>query len=398
MPEAIRKVLASSAADPSEPPLISDESFAKSQAYGLEKCNFGIIESVFEVAMSVASLLALVSVLWGFSLKVISKFGLDSSYEVTQSLVFIFVSMEVNHLLSLPFDLYSTFVIEQRYAFNKTTWKIYLTDELKTLALSVIIGCPVMAAFIHIIKWGGPNFWFYTWVFLFAVSIVMTFIYPLFIMPLFNKLESLPEGPLRTAVEALCSEVHFPLKKLFQMDGSKRSAHSNAFMYGFMKNKRLVLYDTLIKQLSVDEILAVLGHELGHWYHSHIYKNLAVAQLYLLLLLFLFSRFVNSPYLYEALGFHTRPVLIGLTVFMSLYEPIDHAFHLLMNYMSRRLEYQADAFATDLKRDLVPALVKLNKENLSTLVVDPLFSFYHYSHPTLVERIEAINARKQKRQ
>jgi STE24 endopeptidase len=218
----------------------------------------------------------------------------------------------------------------------------------------------------------------------------MTFIYPTLIMPLFNKIEPLDSGELRDRVVALAQKVEFSLDRLYTIDGSKRSGHSNAFFYGFFKNKRIVLYDTLITQLTTDEIIAVLAHELGHFKHGHVYKTFILTQLHLLVFFFTFSMAVSSRALYESFGFTTQPLFIGLVLFQFLFNPVDQVVGFLLHALTRAFEYQADNFACKLGYDLRVPLGKLQVENMGTMIPDKWYSTYHHTHPTLLERVRNI--------
>ena len=269
---------------------------------------------------------------------------------------------------------------------------------LKSTLVAVVLGVPLISGIIAIVKYTGSFFWFYLWLFMVAVSLIMVVLYPLVILPLFNKFTPLPEGSLKDKVVALSEKVGFSFSKVLVMDGSKRSGHSNAFFTGFGKQRQIVLFDTLIDQLTEDEICGVLAHELGHWKHSHIYKSFAILVLHNLLTFALFGKFTDDQKLYSDFGFDLpagqHPVLIGLSLFMMVYEPIDSVFSFLLNGLMRRFEYQADAFAIAQGQDLSTALVKITKENSSTLIIDSLYSAYHYDHPTLIERLVAMDAIK----
>jgi len=224
----------------------------------------------------------------------------------------------------------------------------------------------------------------------------MIILYPIVLLPLFNKLTPLPENSLHDKLSKLCEKVGFHFSQVLVMDGSKRSGHSNAFFTGFGTQRKIVLYDTLLEQLSEDEVCAVLSHELGHWTYNHIYKSFALMNVHNLLTFALFAKFIDNEQLFEDFGFNLpagqHPVVIGLSLFMLVFEPIDSVFSFLLNSLMRRFEYQADAFATNLNQDLSTALVKLYRENSSTLIIDHLYSAYHYDHPTLIERLTAIDA------
>ncbi|KAH3766728.1 Afc1 protein [Pelomyxa schiedti] len=389
MPQSIRAVL-----DRTTPGAMDETKFLKSQQYSADK---SVVEFVSDFLVTVFTVVFLVHNwmpwLWEQSRNILNHLGATSDHQIWQSLVFALLKYCIDYFFGLPFSLYSTFIVEERHGFNRTTLKLFIVDQLKSFVLLFAIGGPVLAAIIKLVEWGGPNFWIYLWVFLFSFSLlVMFFIFPNLILPWFYKLQPLEESPLKTAVQELCRKVNFPLSQLLVMDGSKRSGHSNAMFLGLFKNKKIVLYDTLKEKLSVDEILAVLGHEIGHYMHNHLYKNLFLSQVYILSFLFLFSKFIHNTTLYSAFGFNEQPVFIGLSLFMLVYGPVDHSFSFIINWLSRKFEYQADSYATHLGLDLRPPLVKLEEQNMSTLIWDPLYAAYHHSHPSLVERLLAIAA------
>mmetsp|Transcript_11412 Transcript_11412/g.16832 ORF Transcript_11412/g.16832 Transcript_11412/m.16832 type:complete len:513 (-) Transcript_11412:263-1801(-) len=384
--------------------------FKAAQAYGLDKSSFGFFKGAFSMFESTLLLLLGFSpYIWDQSVLLSSQYLLSTPpadggavltgwQEIVVSLVFVGLQIVYGTVIGLPFGLYSTFVIEERHGFNKQTLKLYFVDKVKELLLTAIIGSPILAILICVIRIGGEHFYVYVWLVMFIFSLVMMTIYPVLIAPLFNKYEPLGEGSLKTKIEALASSVKFPLTKLYTVDGSKRSAHSNAYMYGFFKNKRIVLYDTLIKQVKESEIVAILGHELGHWKMSHTIQGFVITQIYTLVAFFVFGQVMNNNDLYTSFGFRasegaTKPVLIGLFLFFqTIWSPVDHVLSFLMNILSRRNEFQADAFAVGLgyAPELQRGLVKLQLENLGNLNPDPWYSTYHYSHPPLVERLTAI--------
>jgi STE24 endopeptidase len=242
------------------------EKFTAAQSYGLDKVNFSLVASTYGLIEGITFLLlGFLPYFWDYSVSLGSTyFGLtEVDNEIKISLIFIGVTTAVSLVTSLPFELYSTFQIERKHGFNKQTIGLFITDKIKGLGLMVVIGSPFVALLLKIIKWGGEQFYLYVWAFTFAFSLFMMTVYPVVIMPMFNKYEPLPEGSLKDQIYALAGQLKFPLTKLFVMDGSKRSSHSNAFMFGFFKNKRIVLFDTLMEQVHDDEILAILGHELG---------------------------------------------------------------------------------------------------------------------------------------
>jgi len=376
-------------------PFVTEKEFQDTQSYNLAKSSFGLFTSNIDFLITMSVLWFGVYVkFWDWSGDVVKSLGFSS--EILQSLVFSFSFFYVQTLLGMPFSLYRTFVIEQKFGFNKMTYKTFFLDHIKVTILSIVLGGPIISAMIVIIQWGGEYFWLYVWMFVTFVLLLMTTIYPTLIAPLFNKFTELEEGELRTRIENLASKVSFPLTKLFKVDGSSRSAHSNAYFYGFFKNKRIVLYDTLMEHATTDDIVAIVAHELGHYKLNHTIRNLAISLTHILVFFYLFGLFMNNNDLYASFGFDSRPILIGLTLFSQLFETLDSPMSLFMNSISRRFEYQADEFATNMGFDLTAGLVAIHKKNASNLNPDPWYSMYHFSHPTLVERITAIANSKKK--
>lgn len=303
----------------------------------------------------------------------------------------------VGSVYSGPLLVYSTFRIEKKHGFNKQTPMLFFTDKVKSLLLTFVIGGPFVAILMRIIKWGGQHFYIYVWAFMFVFSVFMMTIVPVVIMPMFNKYEKLPESQLKTRIYELADTLKYPLTKLFVMDGSKRSSHSNAFMFGFGKNKRIVLFDTLMEQVSDNEILAILGHELGHWKLGHTWSNFVVTQLYTGASFYCFSLCYNSTDLYRAFGFDgvDRPVptIIALMLFFqTIWAPVDKILSFIMTLFSRMNEFAADKFSADLgmSKTLQTGLCKISLENLGAMCPDPWYATYHYSHPPLVERLSAM--------
>jgi len=390
-----RKKLQETKVPPQIEAIISEEKFHKSQAYGLDKSTFGLLTGLFsQVENTVILLVGAMPWMWKFSENVaVTYFGLTKEHEIVISLIFTGIVAFLETIIHLPFSLYSTFVIEEKHGFNKQTLGLFFIDLIKSLAIGIAIGTPLISLLITIIKWGGPLFYLYTWIFLFAVTLVMITIIP-YIQALFNKFEPLPAGDLKTNIEKLASKINFPLTELWVVDGSKRSGHSNAYFYGFFKRKRIVLYDTLLKQLNESEVLAVLCHELGHWQFSHTLKLMLIGQIHLFISLYLFGLAVNWDELYVSFGYlDSKPTIVGLMLFFQfVMGPVDHVISFLLNGLSRRFEYQADSYARKMNYSeaLKSGLIKISTENLGNLNPDPLYSTYHYSHPPLVERLNAI--------
>ncbi|KAL2511345.1 CAAX prenyl protease 1-like protein [Abeliophyllum distichum] len=337
--------------------VISQEKFKKSQAYSLDKSHFHFVHEFVTILMDSAILyFGILPWFWKRSGDLLVHVGLNAENEILHTLAFLAGVMFWSQVTDLPFSLYSTFVIESRHGFNKQTIWLFFRDMIKGIVLAIVIGPPIVAAIIVIVQKGGPYLAIYLWAFMLVLSLVLMTLYPILIAPLFNKFTPLPDGELRVKIENLASSLKFPLKKLFVIDGSTRSSHSNAYMYGFFNNKRIVLYDTLIQQCKNDEeVVAVIGHELGHWKLNHtMYSFIAVQH----------------------------------TVI-----PLQHLVSFVLNLVSRAFEFQADAFAKKLGYGsaLRAGLVKLQEENLSAMNTDPWYSAYHYSHPPLVERLAAID-------
>ncbi|KAJ6809183.1 CAAX prenyl protease 1-like protein [Iris pallida] len=375
--------------------VVSEEKFGKSRAYSLDKSHFHFVHEAVTVLMDVAILFfGVLPWFWKKSGEFVVYMGLNAENELIHTLSFLAGAMIWSQVTDLPFSLYSTFVIEERHGFNKQTLWLFFRDMFKGICLSVILGPPIVAAIIIIVQKGGPYLAIYLWAFMFVLSIVMMTIYPILIAPLFNKFTPLPDGELREKIEKLAASLKFPLKKLFVVDGSTRSSHSNAYMYGFFNNKRIVLYDTLIQQCkNEEEVVAVIAHELGHWKLNHTMYSFLAVQVLTFLQFGGYTLVRNSKDLFQSFGFETQPILIGLIIFQHTVLPLQHLVSFGLNLVSRAFEFQADAFAKKLGycKALQAGLIKLQEENLSAMNTDPWYSAYHYSHPPLVERLSALD-------
>jgi STE24 endopeptidase len=305
--------------------------------------------------------------------------------------------MVLKSLLSLPLSIYSTFVIEERFGFNKTTVKTFVTDILKGLSLAIIIGGPLMAAILAIFEYGGRYAWLYCWAVAAAFSLLLQFIAPRWIFPLFNKFTPLEDGELKQAIEDYAEKVNFPLEGVYVMDGSRRSTKSNAFLAGLGNNKKIALFDTLIEKHTVPELLVVLAHEIGHHKKKHVHKSIAISILHMGVLFYLLSLFLNSAPLYEAFGFSGShmPIYAGFVFFGLLYSPIELVLSILLNAFSRHNEREADIFAvetTGRPEEFADALKKLSRDNLSNLTPHPFTVLLHYSHPPVLWRVRAMRS------
>lgn len=295
-------------------------------------------------------------------------------------------------LASLPVDLYSTFSIESRFGFNKTTLPLYVSDKLKGLILAVLIGGPFLFSVLWLMQATGKYWWIWAFVFVTLFQLLMIIIFPTLIAPWFNKFESLPSGELRDRIMALAKKIGFKANGIFLMDGSKRSVHSNAYFTGIGKAKRIVLFDTLVEQMTIDQGLAVLAHEMGHYKMKHIHRMMVVQCVILCVGLYILSRLVNYEPLFTAFGLQASNHA-ALVLFSLLSGPFTFYLAPLMNFLSRHHEYEADRFAATTLANGKPmeeALIKLTVKNLSNLTPHPWYSAYHYSHPTPAERIGAI--------
>ncbi|KAJ0837195.1 putative ste24 endopeptidase [Helianthus annuus] len=374
--------------------VISQKYLEKCRAYSIDKSNFHFVKQFVTIIMDSATLLfGVLPWIWKKSGVVLESTGVDAENEIYHTLTFLAGAMIWSQITDLPFYLYSTFVIEERYGINKQTVWLFIKDMIKGMMLAIIIGPPVVAAIILIVQKGGPYLAIYLWGFMFVLSLVTMTIYPVLIAPLYNKLTPLPEGELRARIETLASSLNFPLKKLFVVDESTRSTCSNAYLYGFYKNKRIVLYDNLIQKCkNVEEVVAVVAHELGHWKLNHTVYLFVAFQVLIILLFGGYALVKNSKDLFMSFGFDSQPTLIGLMLYMQTIIPVLPLIIFGHNFVRRAFEFQADAFAKKLgyAKPLGDSLVK-QEGNLSGLNADPWYSAYHYSHPTLVERLAALD-------
>ena len=367
------------------------ERYRKSQQYLKVNTQFGWVTSAFN--------LCLILVFWfagGFPLldKWVRTFELGP---VLNGLIYIGVLVLLKAVLSLPFSVYATFVIEERFGFNKTTWQTYVMDLLKGLIVALLLGTPLLAAILVFFQYAGPYAWWYCWIGVTLYMLVVQFIAPTWIMPLFNKFIPLEEGELKSAILAYANAINFPLENVYQMDGSRRSTKSNAFFTGFGKHKRIVLFDTLIRQHTVNELVAVLAHEMGHYKKKHIRQGLILGILQTGLMLFLLSHFIAYQGLFDAFYMAQQSVYAGILFFAMLYAPLDFFVGILMQILSRKNETAADKFAAETTKDpgsMVAALKKLSVDNLSNLTPHPFYVFLNYSHPPVLQRIQSLSTQK----
>ncbi|MFC1616599.1 M48 family metallopeptidase [Candidatus Margulisiibacteriota bacterium] len=313
---------------------------------------------------------------------------------ILTGLIFVFSLMFVLQIISLPFSIYSTFVLEKKYGFNKTTVKTFILDMIKSLILTIIIGSIVLAALLFFFEKAGGLAWLYAWGFIAIVQIILVVIAPVVIMPLFNKFVPLEEGELKSEIEDFAKNNKFPLQGVYKMDGSKRSTKSNAYFTGFGRFRRIVLFDTLIEKHSVQELVSVLAHEIGHYKKKHIIKLMVFSILTLGLTLFLMSVFMKNPGLFAAFGVQELSIYVSLILFSYIYLPLALMLGIFSSHFSRKYEYEADRFAVETYKKpevFISALKTLCRDNLANLTPHPLKVFLEYSHPPVLERIKAIN-------
>lgn len=366
--------------------IYDEEKYRRQQAYSKTNHRFGMLTSSFSFVLMMGMLF-----FGGFAL--INNWALAvSANPILSALVFFGLLMLASDILTTPFDLYSTFVIEERFGFNKTTPKTYLLDKLKGWLLGALIGGALMALIIWLYTKTGTSFWLWVWLVISMFSIFMAMFYSSLIVPLFNKQTPLEDGELKTAINSFALKVGFKLDRIFVIDGSKRSTKANAYFTGLGQKKRIVLYDTLINEMEIPELVAVLAHEIGHYKKKHIIWSLVLGILQTGIMLFVFSLVINSPELSQSLGVDKAYFHIGLISFGILYSPLSSIIGIGMNLFSRKNEYEADAFAAEnySAKALATALKKLSVNNLSNLRPHPAYVFVHYSHPTLLQRLKAM--------
>ena len=367
-----------------------EDEYARSQAYTRVRTRFGLLRSTVG--------LVVLLVFWfagGFAWLdgLVRGWGLGP---LPTGLCYIGLLVGAQGALSLPFDLYGTFAIEERFGFNETTLRTFVLDRLKGLALGVAIGGPLLAALLWFFRQTGPFAWVYAWGTVTGVMLVLQYVAPRFLMPLFNDFEPLEEGELRDAILSYADEVDFALDDIYVMDGSRRSSKSNAFFTGFGSNRRIVLFDTLIEEQSVDELVTVVAHEMGHYKRHHIPQRMAISVLQTGVLFLLLSVFLQVDGLFDAFYVEQMSVYTGLVFFGLLYTPVDLLLSLPLQAWSRRHEYEADQFAvatTGRPDTFVSALKQLAASNLANLTPHPLYVALHHSHPPLPARIDHIQTR-----
>jgi STE24 endopeptidase len=375
------------AAPPAVAAIMEEATYRKSVEYTLAKNRFGNVTMIFD-----AGVLALVLVS-GILPWLFGRIGAWSPHGSWDDALFILITAVLLSVPSLPFDWWSQFRLEERFGFNKSTPKLWITDKLKGLALMFVIGFPLLWGLLSLVEWVGNAWWIWGFALFFGFQLLMLVLYPKLILPLFNKLTPLPAGELRDRLMALANRTGFQASTIEVMDGSKRSGHSNAFFTGFGRFRRIVLFDTLIAQLQPDELEAVLAHEVGHYKKGHIPKMLVLSALMQFAAFAVIAWLVWEPWFNSEFGLPPGELAPAFLLFGLLSGLVTFWFSPLMHLLSRKHEYEADAFARDAMHGpgpLVGALRRLTQKNLSNLTPHPWFSGFYYSHPTLVEREQAL--------
>jgi len=367
--------------------IYDDEKYKKSIAYNREGDKFSFLTSTLNFIIIIILIL---SGAFGWLDEILRE---QISNEILLSLSFIGILFVLADLLGTPFDLYGTFVIEEKYGFNKTTPKTYITDKLKGYLLTILIGGGILTVLLLLIQKLGVNFWIYFWVVISLFTLFMNMFYTTLIVPLFNKLIPLEAGDLKKAIQDYAIGVKFPLENVYVIDGSKRSTKANAYFSGIGKKKKIILFDTLINNHSREELVAVLAHEVGHYKKKHIIQGYLSSIFQTGIMLWIMSLMIFSPELSGAFGAQQMGMHLNLLAFGILYSPVSTLTGIIMNVISRKNEYQADAYASTTFRgsELKLALKKLSVNNLGNLTPHPLYVFLNYSHPPLLKRLKAID-------
>ena len=367
--------------------IYDDKEYKTSQEYTLVQSKFGLLTGSIK--------LILLLVFWfagGFNYidELVLEFGWN---DIWSGVAFIGIISIALLILNIPLSLYSTFVIEERFGFNKTTYKTYILDTIKSIVLSLVIGLPCLIAILYFFEYTGDYSWLYVWIFISITSLVISIIGPIWIMPIFNKFTPLETGELRDAIVEYAKMVDFKFNNIYVIDGSKRSAHSNACFTGFGKTKRIALFDTLIDQLDTKEIVSVIAHEVGHSKKKHVLLGISMGIIHTGILLFTLSLMLESEMLFDAFFMKNTSIYASIVFFGFLFTPIEMVVSLFMQSISRRNEHEADYWAvstTTNEINLISGLKKLAQKNLSNLSPHPLYVTLNYSHPPLSRRIESI--------
>jgi STE24 endopeptidase len=368
--------------------IYDEEKYAKSQEYNQESDRFGLWSA------SLSFLLTFLAIYFGWFGALDGWLRNFSPFEPVTTLMFFGVLFVLSDLIGIPFSLYRTFVIEEKYGFNKMTVKTFIIDKIKGYLLTLIIGGVLLSVLIYLIMIWGSGFWVYFWVVISVFMLFMNMFYASVLLPIFNKLVPMESGDLKNAIQNYSEKVNFPLKNIFVIDGSKRSSKGNAFFSGLGKQKKVVLYDTLIENHTVEELTAIFAHEVGHYKKKHIVQGVVISVLSIGFTLFLLSKMILNSEVSWAMGGEISAIHLNMLAFGVLYSPLSHIIGLFSNILSRKNEYEADAFAviTFGGQPLIDALKKLSTDHLSNLTPHPAYVFFNYSHPPLIQRVKAMKS------
>ena len=364
------------------------DKYVKSQAYQSEVSKFGKIAATFSFT------LLFLAIYYGWFGLLDGWVRTFSPFSLVSPLIFFGILFLISDAINIPFVVYQNFFIESKYGFNKMTVKTFIIDKIKGYILTIIIGGFLLGTLIYFVNAIGKDFWYYFWIVMTCFTLFANLFYTSLILPLFNKLTSIEDGELKSSIQSYCEKVRFPLKNIFIMDGSKRSSKGNAFFSGLGKKKKVVLFDTLVEKHSVEELTAIFAHEVGHFKKKHILFSTLFSIGLMGLMLFLFSRMAYNGEVSWAMGGQVSALHLNLLTFGILYSPLSTFFGIISNIVSRKNEYEADAYAksTYSATPLITGLKKMSADHLSNLIPHPAYVFVHYSHPPLKERIKAMES------
>jgi len=366
---------------------VDEERLSRMASYTGDSTRFGIIARLFDQGV------VLVIILSGFLPWLVEKIGTWNLGFIGGGLVFFAILAAIDQVLEVPFDLYGTFVIEERYGFNTKTLKLWFIDWIKGLAIAGVLGGILIFLLLVLVHNFRATWWILAWVGISLFELLIMWVYPVLIAPLFNKFEPIADRDLEKRIADLMRKAGLAVKGVFQMDAGRRSRHTNAYFTGLGRTKRIVLFDTLLKSHPVDEILSVLAHEAGHWMKKHVVKQLILLEIFSLIGLFVVAKLLNWQLIYQTFGFEKQIIYVGLFLVPVLLSPVAYFLRPLGSMLSRRFERQADDLAVELMGTAAPmrdSLVRLSADNLANLVPHPFFSWFNYSHPPPVERIERL--------
>jgi STE24 endopeptidase len=366
--------------------IYTEEEYQKSKVYKKVNSTFSLLSNSISFILT---LVFLITGAFGWLSEVLEVYFQNP---IWHALAFFAVITIASSFLGLPFSLYQTFVIEEKFGFNKITKKLFVTDKLKGLVLGAVVGAAIGYLLLYLVLEIGHYFWVYFWIIITIFSVGMQFFYASLIMPIFNKLTPLEEGELRESIEEYAGSVYFPLQNIFVIDGSKRSTKANAFFMGFGKQKKVVFYDTILEKHTTEELVAIFAHEVGHYKKNHILQMMAISIVQTGLTLFILAQIIFNKEISLALGANEWQIHLNMVAFGFLYSPISTITEVLFNIFSRQNEYEADNYAKETygSKPLATALKRLSADSLSNLTPHPWYVFFNYSHPPLSERLKAM--------